>query len=229
MYKYLLFDLDDTLLDFKTAQDCAMARTLQNYKIEPTRENLQKYAQINRLCWSRFEKGEITRPEIFTNRTKMFGEFLGVNLQHEPFTKTYLSHLANQGQTLPYATELLKILQQKGYKMAAATNGTLNSQTGRIIFSGLMGFFKKGIFISELIGFQKPDPNFFLEVLNRMGVQEKNEVLMVGDSLVCDVEGASAAGIDSCLVDLSRTYTKENCPANYIINSLEELISTCNL
>ncbi len=229
MYKYLLFDLDDTLLDFKKAQDSAMTENLQNYQIKATPEILKKYAEINAFCWHQFEKGKFSRPEIFVNRVKMLGDFLGTEFEYQSFTSRYLECLSRQGQIIPYSVELLIRLGKKGYKIAAASNGTVAAQTGRLVVSGLAGFFKDGIFLSEKVGIQKPNLEFFEYVLNKLGVKNKKEVLMIGDSISSDIAGANAVGIDSCLVDFDKNYTSETVDATYIINSLEEIITVCKL
>lgn len=229
MYKYLLFDLDDTLLDFKKAQDSAMTENLQNHQIKTTPEILKKYAEINAFCWHQFEKGKFSRPEIFVNRVKMLGDFLGTEFEYQSFTSRYLECLSRQGQIIPYSVELLIRLGKKGYKIAAASNGTVAAQTGRLVVSGLAGFFKDGIFLSEKVGIQKPNLEFFEYVLNKLGVKNKKEVLMIGDSISSDIAGANAVGIDSCLVDFDKNHTSETVDATYIINSLEEIITVCKL
>lgn len=229
MYKYLLFDLDDTLLDFKKAQDSAMAENLQKHQIKATPDILKKYAEINAFCWHKFEKGEFSRPEIFTNRVKMLGEFLRTEFEYQSFTRQYIECLARQGQIIPYSIELLRELRKKGYKIAAASNGTIDAQTGRIVASGLAGFFKDGIFLSEKVGTQKPNPEFFEYVLDKLGVKNKKQVLMIGDSISSDIAGANAVGIDSCLVDFEKNYLEKSVNATYIVNSLEEIITVCGI
>lgn len=228
MYKYLLFDLDDTLLDFKKAEATAISEVLKGFGINATKETVELYSAINISCWKRYEKGEITRDDIYKNRVEILGEKLGVVFDSEEFTAKYCALLSKQGHTFPSALPLLKQLKAKGYEMAAATNGSLIAQTGRIVNSGLAGFFNLGIYVSEVIGLKKPDPEFFEFILKSIGVKNKNEVLVIGDSPSSDISGAVAAGLDCCLVNLRQKAT-ENSKANYVANSLEEIITVCML
>lgn len=113
--------------------------------------------------------------------------------------------------------------------MAAATNGSLIPQTGRIVASGIAGFFDSGIFISEVVGHKKPEPEFFKFVLNKIGISDKSQVLMIGDSLSGDILGAVGSGIDSCFVDFGGETLPVSCKATYIVNSLKDIIPICGL
>lgn len=228
MYKYLIFDLDDTLLDFKKAEATAISTVLKSFGVSPTKEIIELYSTINISCWKRYEKGEITRNEIFENRVSLLGEALGVRFNADEFTKNYCTQLSKQGHTLPFALPLLKQLKAKGYKMAAATNGTLASQTGRLLNSGIAGFFTCGIYISEVIGLKKPDPEFFEFILNKNNIKNKSNVLVIGDSPSSDIAGAISAGLDCCFLNLQQK-NPPLCNATYTVNSLEEIIKTCSL
>ncbi len=228
MYKYILFDLDDTLLDFKKAEATAIAETLEKFGVKATLKTVKLYSDINISCWKRYEKGEITREEIYENRVNLLGERLGVFFDVGRFTDEYCTRLSRQGQTYSYSLSLLRQLKAKGYKMAAATNGSLDAQTGRIVASGIAGFFDSGIYISEKIGLKKPDFEFFQYILNAIGIKNKAEALVIGDSLSSDIAGANAAGIDSCLVGEKNIDNFEHSPT-YFARSLEEIISVCGL
>lgn len=228
MYKYLIFDLDDTLLDFKKAESTAISGTLKDFGINATKETVELYSTINISCWKRYEKGEITREEIYKNRVELLGKELGVKFDADEFTAKYCALLSKQGQTFPYALPLLKQLKAKGYKMAAATNGSLAAQTGRIVNSGLSGFFNLGIYISEVIGFKKPDPEFFRFVLKSIGAKNKNEVLVIGDSPSSDIAGAISSKLDCCFVNI-RNKEIQIPNATYHVNSLENIITVCAL
>ena len=63
-YKYLLFDLDDTLLDFGKAQILAFKKLLEDENIEYNDELFEKYETINKSLWRSFERGEISNKEV---------------------------------------------------------------------------------------------------------------------------------------------------------------------
>lgn len=47
-YYCILFDADNTLLDFDAAERKALAETLTQYGIEPSSETMETYRTINR-------------------------------------------------------------------------------------------------------------------------------------------------------------------------------------
>ena len=228
-YKYLLFDLDDTLLDFKKAEKCGVTEAFKKLGIASSDRTVELYSAINLSCWKQYERGEISKEDIYKNRVIMLSEQLGVAIDVEEFSNKYFLSLSMQGHTLPFAFTLLNTLSQKGYKLAAATNGARSVQTGRLVASGIAGFFKSGIFISEQIGLKKPDAEFFDYILNTLGVQNKNEVLVIGDSLSSDIRGAVNARLDSCFVNLKGEALPDNCKPTYVADCLEDVISVCGL
>jgi 2-haloacid dehalogenase len=61
---YIFIDLDDTILDFKKAEEQALKKTLVSLDIEPSEENVQTYSIINEGLWKKLETGEMTRDQI---------------------------------------------------------------------------------------------------------------------------------------------------------------------
>ena len=70
---------------------------------------------------------------------------------------------------------------------------------------------------------------FFDYILNALGVQNKNEVLVIGDSLSSDIRGAVNARLDSCFVNLKGEALPDNCKPTYVADCLEDVISVCGL
>ena len=50
-YYCILFDADNTLLDFDAAERKALAETLTQYGIEPSSETMETYRTINDGLW----------------------------------------------------------------------------------------------------------------------------------------------------------------------------------
>ena len=55
-YYCILFDADNTLLNFDAAENKALAETLVNYGIEPDAETVQTYRTINEELWRQLGK-----------------------------------------------------------------------------------------------------------------------------------------------------------------------------
>ena len=71
-YYCILFDADNTLLNFDAAENKALAETLVNYGIEPDAETVQTYRTINSELWRQLEKGQIKREKLMAERFTRF-------------------------------------------------------------------------------------------------------------------------------------------------------------
>ena len=74
MISAILWDIDDTLLDFLTAEKAALKALFPQYGLgECSDDMIRRYSAINRTYWERLERGELTKPEVLVGR---FTEFL---------------------------------------------------------------------------------------------------------------------------------------------------------
>ena len=71
-YYCILFDADNTLLNFDAAESKALAETLVEYGIEPDAETVQTYRTINEELWRQLEKGQIRRDKLMGERFTRF-------------------------------------------------------------------------------------------------------------------------------------------------------------
>ena len=72
MIDTLLFDLDNTLLDFDKAEAHALTKALDDARISVTDEMLRRYNKINLTQWKLLEQGKMTRDEVKIRRFKNF-------------------------------------------------------------------------------------------------------------------------------------------------------------
>ena len=79
----------------------------------------------------------------------------------------------------------------------------------------------KDVFISEEIGFNKPQKEYFDYVLEHIEEKDKTKILVVGDSLSSDIAGAENSGLDSCWVN--RKNQKNVSDATYTISCITEI------
>mgnify|MGYP002590643681 CR=1 FL=1 len=70
MLRKLLFDLDNTLLDFDKAERLALTKALSALSLEPTDYMLDRYNKINLAQWKLLEKGELPL-RVTHNDTKL--------------------------------------------------------------------------------------------------------------------------------------------------------------
>ena len=79
------------------------------------------------------------------------------------------------------------------------------------------------IFISENVGVEKPNIEYFEHVFNSLGISDKREVLIIGDSLTSDMKGGDIAGIDTCWFNPKHKTNNLGVKVTYEIDSLDEL------
>ncbi len=224
MYKYLLWDIDGTVLDFLASEAYAIRALFKKYNIgECSDEMLITYSQINSKYWQMLERGELTKSEILIKRFEEFFSLYGIDTTiAEAFNKDYQVALGDYVVFVDKAKDVL--LSQKGkYTLAAVTNGTKIAQDKKLELSGLNKIFD-AIFISENVGAEKPNIEFFDFVFENLGITDKKEVLIIGDSLTSDIKGGFIAGIDTCWYNPKHKPNTLGIPVSYEIADLGEIL-----
>ena len=222
-YKFILFDLDHTLLDFDTAEDVALTQLLKEEGVEDIKAYKDYYVPMNKLLWKDLELKKITKKELVNTRfAKLFAHF-GIEKDGVYLAEHYQFYLAQQGQVFSGAMELLDSLIDRGYELYAATNGITTIQTGRLEQSGIAPFFKE-IFISEQLHTQKPDAAFYEKIGARIPNFNKNHALMIGDSLSADIQGGNNAGIDTIWYNPHHLENHTQAQPTYVVDSYQALL-----
>ena len=222
-YKFLLFDLDHTLLDFDTAEDVALTQLLKEEGVEDIQDYKDYYVPMNKSLWRDLEQKKITKAELINTRfSKLFAHF-GIEKDGSYLAERYQFFLSKQGQTFPGVEDLLKYLIHQEYEPYAATNGITFIQTGRLEQSGIAPFFKE-IFISEQLHTQKPDAEFYEKIGARIPNFDKNHALMIGDSLSADIQGGNNAGIDTIWYNPHHLVNKSLAQPTYEVDSYQALL-----
>lgn len=196
-YRFLLFDADKTLLDFDTDMLHAFQATYaacfgSQRPYSPAL--LEQYEACNDRWWKKLERGECTKPQLFAGRFQDFLQETGLIGQPEEINRLYFENLAQGGALLPGALELVRDLSG-AYQLYIVTNGNAASQRTRLAHSGLLSYVGD-VFVSEDAGAAKPDKRYFDYVFSRIPGFEKEEALLIGDSLTSDMRGAQNGGID---------------------------------
>ena len=222
-YKFLLFDLDHTLLDFDAAEDIALTHLLKEEGVEDIQVYKDYYVPMNKALWKNLEQKKISKQELVNTRfSRLFAHF-GVEKDGAYLAERYQFFLSKQGQIFPGVEDLLKNLIHQGYELYAATNGITFIQTGRLEQSGIATFFKE-IFISEQLHTQKPDAAFYEKIGARIPNFDKNHALMIGDSLTADIQGGNNADIDTIWYNPHHLENKTQAQPTYEVDSYQALL-----
>lgn len=223
-YKTLLFDADNTLLDFNQTEMQAFEETMKKYGFPYDQEVKRQYDEINHGLWKRYEKGEITRDEVVNTRFGVLFNKIGVVGDGVTFEKEYQDMLGAGSFLMDGAITLLATVRRAGHKCYIVTNGVAKTQHRRLDESGI-GRYVDGIFISEELECQKPAAEFFEKVFQAIGAKEedKKDMLIIGDSLTSDISGGNNAGIATCWMNPNHELNKTAAKVDYEIAHLDQL------
>ena len=223
MYKYLLWDIDGTVLDFLASEKQAIRALFKKYNLgECTDEMIKMYSTINTKYWQMLERNELTKAEILVGRFREFFSLIGADTSiAESFNKDYQVALGDYIVFVENAEEILR--SEKGrYTLAAVTNGTKVAQEKKLRLSGLDKIFD-AVFISEDVGIEKPNKEYFDYVFEKLGITNKKEVLIIGDSLTSDIKGGFLYGIDTCWFNPFKKSNTQDFSATYEIDKLSKI------
>lgn len=220
-YRTLLFDVDDTLLDFKAAERLALRLLFEEQQMELTEEIEAHYEHVNQGLWRAFEEGRIDRDEVVNTRFALLLKEYGHEVDGVLLEQRYRSYLEQGHQLIDGALELISALQG-GYDLHIVTNGVSKTQDRRLRDSGLHPMFTN-IFVSENTGYQKPMKEFFDYVFARIPDFNPQRALIIGDSLSSDIKGGQLAGMDTCWYNPIGKENNTDIVPTYEIRTLQEL------
>lgn len=220
-YQWLLFDADETLLDYVQTEKHAFKASCLASGVEFQHYYLERYSAINQSLWRELEAGRITQTELKTKRFQILFEELRLNQDPSAFCAEYLTNLGKTDFTLDGAVDLLKKLNSK-YEIAIVTNGLKKVQEQRIKNTNIANYIKTMI-VSEDVGVSKPDPRFFEYVVKQIKFNDKKRMLIIGDNLNSDIIGGNRFGIDTCWFNPSEKKNGTDAKPAYTVGSLAEL------
>ncbi len=220
-YDFILFDADGTLLDFHKSEAEAVRDAMTLNGIEPTDEKVRLYSDINDGLWKKLERGEIEKKVLLYHRFELLFEALGVEGDAKKMAADYMQLLSTKGYVLDGAEEMCKALFGK-VKMYIVTNGVEFIQRGRYARCGIDKYFDD-VFISDVIGCEKPSVKYFEYVADRIEGFDKKRALIVGDSLTSDMRGGLNYGIDTCWYDPKGKKCPDDMPLTYIAHSFDDV------
>ena len=221
-YDLFLFDLDDTLLDFKASEKLSFARTMQELGITDGLDALYaSYQFINEALWKELEHGNVTLDQLKLERFRQLFAVHSVESDPVKTSAQYLNMLSSTAVLIDQATEICAWLSQRG-EIGIISNGFHHVQTKRIAHSALSPYISF-ISVSDACGFSKPDSRFF-EYTSRMAKKfTKASTVMVGDRAEADMLGAQQFGIDGCWFNPNALSRPEHISPRYEIRHLSEL------
>jgi len=219
-YEWLLFDLDNTLLDFSNTSKLAFNDLMLHFDIENPEQAYKIYSPINARHWSYFEKQRIDADAVRYGRFKEFTSARDSNHDHKEMAEKYLALLVQHSHWIDGAENLMQNLS-KTHKLGIITNGLKDAQHARLEKHNMKPYFEH-VFISEEMGISKPHKAFFDIVHNQILLPEKDKVLVIGDNPKSDIKGGKNFNYHTCWYNY-RQDKKQSVKANFKVNSWLEI------
>lgn len=230
-YKYLIFDVDDTLLDFYPAFVTAQRNIAEKLGIEPSKEYLETDEKCGWKAWEDSGLNKTEEKDVQENYHVYYYQYLRKHFEYllETYGKVcdvqelvdcYLKSISSSKVMKEPDTLSIYVKLSKKYKLVLATNGIEQVQKERL--SDFLPYTHR-LYISEKIGFIKPTADFYNYVMSDLKCRPE-ECLMIGDSITNDMEGAKAAGMDVCYYNAKGKNKPENVSVDYEVNSIHDLV-----
>ncbi len=203
MLRAVLFDLDDTLVDQKSAAGEAVTAWAAEHGITDG-DVSQRWARISEVHYARYQRREVTFAEQRWDRVR---EFLAIdvdNQQADEIFSGYHERYEAGWTTFDDTVPALRRARAAGLAVALLTNGDEGHQRLKLNKLGLADEIDV-LIASSMLPAGKPDPRAFRCAVERINV-DANQALMIGDSLENDVRGALSAGLDAVLLDRHNTH-----------------------
>jgi HAD superfamily hydrolase (TIGR01509 family) len=222
--KLVIFDLDDTLVDFETTRKTAYARMGELLDREgiDSAAFLDACAKVDRPLFMQFEQGLITREEYrnrrFSDPFGLIGLAPRVELSRR-LNRLFMDVVNDTPVLYPDVRPVLQALRDQGLSTAILTNGPSDGQRRKLKATGLDQCVDH-VAIGEETGFSKPLEQAFHGVVDRFGLPRAH-ALMVGDHPELDYEGARRAGLQALLLDREVRHGQRGFAS---IRSLEEVL-----
>ena len=228
-YQHIFFDLDNTLWDFDKSSMMAFDKiydifNLIDYGIPSASHFHHTYFEYNNVLWELYRKGEIDKDFLKNERFRLPLEDYDIydeKLAHE-LGESYTDYAARIVALVPNTMEVLNYLKEKNYKIHLITNGFLEVQNIKMQASGLNKMIDE-TFVSEVVGFKKPDHRIFYHAIESVGATIENSV-MIGDDLSVDIIPAKEIGIFHIY------FNRKNKPHDEILDKeINDLIEICEI
>lgn len=222
-YTTLLFDVDDTLLDFQAAESQALKALFEKEGLNFTSDKEKLYKEVNEARWRAFETGEMSRDEVVNGRFGAFFQLLNHEVDSLAMEQAYRAFLNEGHQLLGNSLEVVQHFAEKA-DLYIVTNGVSKTQFKRLEDSKLLPYFKE-VIVSEDTGYQKPMIEFFEYTFAKIPNLNKAQTVIIGDSLSSDIQGGINAEIDTIWLRPDTPKTPLAIEPTHQIRQLEDLYS----
>ncbi len=218
MIKAIVFDLDNTLVDFMKMKRRAIEEAIP--------------AMIDAGLKVTSEEANRIIDEIYKERGIEYQQVFDVLLQrilnkvdHKILSAGIIAYRrAREASLIPYphVYSTLNSLLKLGIKMGVLSDAPAKEAWLRIAFLNFQHTFDAVVTFDDT-GERKPSPAPFLKILEKLEVSPQ-EALMVGDWAERDIQGAKKVGMKTAFAKYGDTFNTERHEADYELSDISVLI-----
>ncbi|MGC5037939.1 MULTISPECIES: HAD family hydrolase [unclassified Streptomyces] len=223
----VVWDVDDTLFDYTTADRLGMRAHLTAEGLLDDRETVEqalaRWREVTDRHWTRFAAGEVTWQGQCRDRVRTFLDRDLTDTEADAWYRRYITHYEAAWSLFPDVLPVLDALAAS-HRHAVLSNSSLLVQDRKLRTLGVHDRFETILCAAEL-GISKPEPGAFLAACESLGLPP-HQVAYVGDHPEIDGRGAADAGLLSVWIDRGGLYATIEPPVGpHRIASLAELPS----
>lgn len=204
--KFIYFDLDNTLWDFKRNSAIALKKLYSEKIKKLPRKNInfkifkEIYEKYNDAMWRAYEREEITPELLRIKRFEKAIEELNLTglIEGKELNDFYIDHLPNLSYLMPHTREILEYLALR-YSLGILSNGFEDTQYKKLQSGGIIEFFDS-IITSDRVGVSKPNAGIFQYAIEKSGCRPE-EIVYVGDDYKVDILAANKMNMVGILLD----------------------------
>lgn len=206
MYNNYIFDLYGTLIDINTDENssefwCKLSLFYSFKGAIYTAEELKKSYKalvksnldsITNTKYPDFQLEEVFS-KLYTNKNVIPSKDLIIDTAHF-FRTSSIKYIKLYDNVI----DLLKLLKKNGKKIYLLSNAQRIFTLYEMKLLGIEEYFDDILFSADY-KVCKPDKKFYNILINKHDLNIKNSI-MIGNDYICDIEGASNAGLDSLYI-----------------------------
>lgn len=236
-YEYIIFDMDDTLIDNLENVRYAYTKMMEYKGLEYSDDGFQRWYDLDKQFWLDFSAGLIVVPDEYKFDHDMFVKYVQslryvkyfnneINIEEAfKINDLFLNSLKEVVIEVEGASKVLSELSKK-YKLVIATNGPRQAVYTKIEKIGCSDFISY-VFSADMTNntVTKPSEFYFDEMMEYLNFKDKDKMLIVGDSLKTDVKGGMNSLIDSCWYNPNKEILGDDYKPTYVIEKLEDILN----
>lgn len=194
--QFVYFDLDDTLLDHRHAEQAALSDVREAFEAFTGIDDAtihQTYRACSDPLWRQYAAGDIEKTDLKRGRFEQLLAELGIDtLAAQTVSDYYLDRYAMHWRFVSGArTAFVRIADR--FPVGVLTNGFTEIQTEKFDRFPVLREQSESLVISEETGYMKPHAQVFAHAAAAADTAPER-ILYVGDSYHSDVQGGRAAG-----------------------------------